>query len=283
MTNKLATVFAVAFSIFQITQAQETELKNSVRISGTIENFELDSLTIGHRWDDQFVDKIAVDKKGNFEYALETSPEYFILFDGINMIELHLKNGDNLKLNYNANRSDWSIDIEGEGKERNDYLAEFQKLQDNFSFVDETLALSSKNFELIIELAEKRLNDKLNVVDQSDNLFITEQTERYQELLNSIKEEYAANEYIKANLAKGKPSPVFNNYENISGGTSSLSDFKGKYVYIDFWATWCAPCIAEIPYLKKLEKEYHNKNIAFVSISIDEPRFKESVDEMVAN
>lgn len=70
-------------------------------------------------------------------------------------------------------------------------------------------------------------------------------------------------------LAAGKTSPTFVNYENNAGGTTSLADLKGKYVYIDLWATWCKPCKAEIPFLKKVEKKYSDKNIEFVSISID--------------
>lgn len=73
-------------------------------------------------------------------------------------------------------------------------------------------------------------------------------------------------------VSKGEPSPKFNDYENFNGGTSSLDDFKGKYVYIDVWATWCGPCKAEIPSLKTIEKKYHNKNIAFVSISVDKEK-----------
>jgi thiol-disulfide isomerase/thioredoxin len=68
---------------------------------------------------------------------------------------------------------------------------------------------------------------------------------------------------------KGTPSPEFN-FENHKGGTTKLSDIKGKYVYIDIWATWCAPCRQEIPYLQKIEKKYEDKRIAFVSISIDQ-------------
>ena len=41
-------------------------------------------------------------------------------------------------------------------------------------------------------------------------------------------------------------------------------------MYIDIWATWCAPCIREIPYLKNIEELYHGKNIAFLSISSDQ-------------
>jgi thiol-disulfide isomerase/thioredoxin len=58
-------------------------------------------------------------------------------------------------------------------------------------------------------------------------------------------------------------------YENHKGGKTSLESLKGKYVYIDVWATWCGPCRAEIPSLKKIEEKFHNKNIEFVSISVD--------------
>jgi thiol-disulfide isomerase/thioredoxin len=58
-------------------------------------------------------------------------------------------------------------------------------------------------------------------------------------------------------------------YENHKGGNVSLESLKGKYVYIDVWATWCGPCRAEIPFLKQVEEKYHGKNIEFVSISVD--------------
>lgn len=70
-------------------------------------------------------------------------------------------------------------------------------------------------------------------------------------------------------VQKGLASPKFNNYENNAGGTTSLDDFKGKYVYIDVWATWCGPCKGEIPFLEKVAEQYHGKNIEFVSVSVD--------------
>lgn len=48
-----------------------------------------------------------------------------------------------------------------------------------------------------------------------------------------------------------------------------FSSFKGSYVYVDLWASWCGPCIREIPYLKELEKGLGNKQVKFVSISLD--------------
>lgn len=54
----------------------------------------------------------------------------------------------------------------------------------------------------------------------------------------------------------------------------SLADFKGKVVLLDVWATWCAPCKKEIPYLKKLEEEFKGKEIVFLSVSVDEAKDK---------
>ena len=75
---------------------------------------------------------------------------------------------------------------------------------------------------------------------------------------------------VATKLTSGSPSPKFSNYENFNGGTTSLDDFKGKVTYIDIWATWCLPCRGEIPSLKELEKKFHGKDVAFVSISIDQ-------------
>ena len=83
-------------------------------------------------------------------------------------------------------------------------------------------------------------------------------------------------------LAEGMDSPKFANYENYNGKTTSLDDLQGRYVYIDIWATWCEPCKAEIPFLKKLEDKYHEKKIAFISISIDSEKDHNIWKEMVA-
>lgn len=81
-------------------------------------------------------------------------------------------------------------------------------------------------------------------------------------------------------LAAGKPSPAFD-YENHKGGKTSLESLRGKYVYVDVWATWCGPCRKEIPSLKKVEEQYHGKNIEFVSISIDAVKDHEKWNKFV--
>ena len=73
--------------------------------------------------------------------------------------------------------------------------------------------------------------------------------------------------------AVGRPSPDFKG-EDINGKQMSLRDFRGKYVYIDMWATWCGPCQKELPSLKKLEEKYAGRNIVFVGLSIDADKAK---------
>lgn len=69
-------------------------------------------------------------------------------------------------------------------------------------------------------------------------------------------------------IAAGNPSPLFT-YKDAQGVDVSLDSFKGNYVYIDLWASWCAPCRREIPALKELEHTFADKPIKFISISCD--------------
>ncbi|WP_340112054.1 TlpA disulfide reductase family protein [Maribellus mangrovi] len=103
---------------------------------------------------------------------------------------------------------------------------------------------------------------------------------RYKELLT--KDSYTKKfEEIVAVVDKTKSgtiAPSFN-YEDINGDMISSESLKGKVVYIDVWATWCGPCRGEIPSLKKMEAELHDKPVAFVSISIDDD--KDAWEKMV--
>lgn len=111
------------------------------------------------------------------------------------------------------------------------------------------------------------------------------------ESINEIIQKYSQNEQLKMrslqktnaikNLLVGKASPKFS-YQDINGKKVSLDDFKGKLVYIDVWATWCGPCIQEIPALKKLKEDYKGKNVKIISISIDVQKDFDKWKQMVA-
>jgi thiol-disulfide isomerase/thioredoxin len=80
--------------------------------------------------------------------------------------------------------------------------------------------------------------------------------------------------------AKGAIAPTFS-YPDMNGKMVSLSDFKGKVVYLDVWASWCGPCRREIPAAKELEKQMHGKDVVFLCVSVDgdEAAWKKIVKE----
>lgn len=68
---------------------------------------------------------------------------------------------------------------------------------------------------------------------------------------------------------QGTPFPKNIKLTDAEGNTVDFSSFKGSYIYVDLWASWCGPCCREVPALQKLEKEMEGTNVKFVSISID--------------
>ena len=70
--------------------------------------------------------------------------------------------------------------------------------------------------------------------------------------------------------AKGKKCPDFT-FNDMDGKQHHISEFFGKVLYLDYWATWCHPCVWEIPFFEKLYQEYKNdKRIQFISFSLDD-------------
>jgi thiol-disulfide isomerase/thioredoxin len=80
-----------------------------------------------------------------------------------------------------------------------------------------------------------------------------------------LEEQFSASNKLKS----GQPALNFTAY-GPDGKTTKLSDLAGKVVYIDLWATWCGPCLAEFPHSKKLIRHYRdNPEVAFVFVSGD--------------
>lgn len=73
-------------------------------------------------------------------------------------------------------------------------------------------------------------------------------------------------------VAVGKKAPEFT-AKSMSGAEIRLPDgFKGKLVLVDFWATWCPPCVREVPHLVEASAKYKDKGLVVVGVSLDAPR-----------
>ena len=64
------------------------------------------------------------------------------------------------------------------------------------------------------------------------------------------------------------------NLPNMNGGKVQLSDYKGKVLLLNFWATWCVPCRTEIPWFSEFAKKYKAEGLEVVGISVDEKGWK---------
>ncbi len=240
--------------------------KNHMTLSGKITDKNSDSLMIRSR---SFTKKIKVDKDGIFSDTLNIKRGYYSLFDGKESTTVFLKNGFNLKMSLNTKEFDETINYSGIGATENNYLAKSALVEEEILNDNTIFSLSKVDFEKKLTAINQNFKLLLNIAINAEVIFLAEQTKNIEDFTAYVSSSYDENKYINENLGKGKTSPKFVNFENNAGGTTSLDDLKGKYVYIDVWATWCGPCKAEIPYLKEVEKKYHEKNIAFVSISAD--------------
>jgi len=76
---------------------------------------------------------------------------------------------------------------------------------------------------------------------------------------------------IERSLAAGSVFPVFDE-KDLDGKPLSLAKYKGKIVLIDFWATWCPPCLQELPNVRRIYAKYHDKGFEIIGISLDEDK-----------
>src|SRR6202007_1273589 len=87
------------------------------------------------------------------------------------------------------------------------------------------------------------------------------------DLINEL-QKMAERKKIRDALAPGTAFPDFTE-NDVNGNPLSISKYKGKVVLVDFWATWCPPCIAELPEIQKLYTTYHSQGLEIVGVNAD--------------
>ena len=271
--KKLVLLVAV-LAIFSCKNEPEVP-KDYVTLSGKIENKNSDSLVIANR---TFSKTIKVNEDGSFKDTLKVEPGVYSLYDGKEGTSIYLKNDFDINLTLNTESFYKTVQFTGKGAVHSNFLAESRRKSEEMLDVDILSSLDSLGFEKRMDEIKNELTSFFNSQKEVDSTLISNSLKDIEPMINFYKGYIGEISAIKRKFPKGTPSPTFD-YDNHKGGKTSLADLKGKYVYIDLWATWCGPCIKEIPSLKKIEASYHDKNIAFVSISVD--KNKEAWQKMV--
>ncbi len=255
----------VFLTVLVLTSCKKNDFVN---FSGKVTNQNSDSIVVANN-QIGYKRVIKLDENGTFKDTLKVEDGFFSLFDGKEYATVYFRNGDEITMDVDAQKFDETIIFAGKGAAESNFMVKTALNQQEFN----------KGVLAMLELPKAEFDEKLNAYVSGfssrlenkalDTAFASSQKKNIEYLQKQLTGMHGEKMYIKTNLAKGKSAPKFVNYEKPDRETVSLDDLKGKYVYIDVWATWCPPCIAEIPSLQQLEKDYHDKNIQFVSISVD--------------
>lgn len=199
-------------------------------------------------------DGLAVDSIYVVDDVLLNDADLFELYEHRKLVFEYFKQQANSKL------KSTSLAIE-EGRAI-DYFKQKYELVDKL-FTSQKIADFLKTdvvFEAIQELRSISLNPLVRNF-QNDVDY-----EPYQKTINAkYKSEIA--------LQKGAMAPAI--YGNtFSGDEFNLKDYRGQYVYIFTWATWCGPCKVELPFYERMIEDYQDENIMFVGISVDKDKKK---------
>ncbi|MFL2983211.1 MAG: TlpA family protein disulfide reductase [Candidatus Neomarinimicrobiota bacterium] len=151
-------------------------------------------------------------------------------------------------------------------KEELSYMWDARVISQEYNVYELLKSSSQSQFKKALISYEEKMMTSLKKVDSID--FLEEEKEKIASLISKWKER--KNDYD--NMPKIGDQAINFSYPNQNNDNIELISFKGKMVFVDVWATWCGPCIAEIPYLKNLQNDYSDKDIVFLSISVDTDR-----------
>lgn len=268
MTHNKTILFSVVAGIFSFTASAQ------VKFSAKIANQPTDTIYVKSRGFNQM---IVADKKGNFNSTFKVTDGMYKLEVGEQYADLYLTNTTDIQVALDFAAFDNTIKFKGKGAGENTFLAaENLKQADQSKFEP---MMKAENLEVLnAEVTKYKESIFAAMPKNLEAGFVTKYKADVENGMKGMVQYLSAAFELKK--LNGTVSPSFK-YENHKGGFTSLEDLKGKYVYIDVWATWCGPCRQEIPFLQKTEEAYHGKNIEFVSISIDVMKDKEKWNKFV--
>lgn len=157
----------------------------------------------------------------------------------------------------------------------------YAKDPDSIKMLKKQQQVYSKRYnQLYLDFIKKYPDSYVSYDVVQDASIVIEDTEGFDAMFNALSPKFRntdegkilAHKLLMAkNFAVGKPIMEFTQ-SDVNGKIFSLSSLKGKYVLIDFWASWCGPCRMEYPYLHKAYDKFKDKNFEIVGISLDDKR-----------
>lgn len=248
---------------------------------------------------DKTIDSVKAEKDGSFRLKnpAGTEPDFYILrANETNVIFLVLRKGEKVELSGDANQLEQTYKVTGSmdsellyklrSYDRN-LTDSLNKLYTEIRNTDPAkadsagMALQGHYTERMEAFAKNMISNHLtSIVSLSATKFLNQQSELplMTQLEDSLTAAWPQNRYVSdyRNLMAGlKKLPPGSAAPEITAKTPdgkplSLSDYKGKIVLVDFWASWCAPCRRENPAIVELYKKYKGKDFEIFGVSLDD-------------
>lgn len=302
MLNRI-NVFALLIILGFSACGEKQTNDGSVTISGTIENAPAGDIILSQFTDSRpkVLDTLTLDKKGDFEYqvAVDAPTFYELNLYGQKSVRLALLN-DDVQVEYDFSSPE-SLVIEGSKDSQE--MVKIEKMMEAYQTKVNALneayyeAMSSNDSEKIKEiqteamlLESNQASEVKNVINSMGDSFaslaaigllnpknefqfidslVAKLDEKYPETKSIIQLKQQLDE-MRA-LSMGQVAPEIE-LTNPQGELIKLSDFRGKYVMIDFWAAWCKPCREENPNVVKLYDQYKDQGFEVFGVSLDRTR-----------
>lgn len=271
--------------IFTLICSGSTFAQKKATISGNIRNASAEMIYLksyvvkSGRIHSTIVHDSCLIEKGNFKLSAKLDSLTQLYFSLPNKYGLLFLNpGEDIFLTLNNDFFDQTIEFEGDGEDRNNLMAQVNVIMQSMT---QSRNILFGKFELDPEMDTIPFFNGLVKIDSAFYDFVEFEMASYPELkmhleyvmhrnkmitrtyINRMHQRIAFSEVQK----KETNSPFLDAVGiDLEGGEVKISDFYGKLMVLDFWATWCKPCISEFPALHKLEKKFDGK-VTFISIA----------------
>jgi len=254
---------------------------------------------------DQLVDSAFLNESNEFKFRRVTpEPNFYTLVIGEKNFLIVGQNGDALEFKSDYSDLTNTYEIKGSGdsekirdfnKLSNEYGKIYQKIQDDYAeIINSNPSAKDSIYSVLMPQFQSNM-DKYSVEafkfvqDNKDNLAgfyaagTIDQNKYEQQLIvyaDEIKSKFPKNGAVQSFVTKmeglkpvsiGQFAPDFQ-LPDQTGKEFKLSDFKGKYILLDFWASWCAPCRDENPNIVKQYEKFKSKNFMVLGVSLDDDR-----------